>query len=187
MHPDDVEPTLAVMRTGSQQPAQLENFTNRYRHQDGSWRWLLWSARCDGETWYAAAKDVTDRMWLERQALHDPLTHLPNRLLLMDRTRQALARLHRTTGVIALLFIDLDRFKAVNDNFGHEVGDRLLVAVSQRLAEMMRETDTVARLGGGEFGILGEENEGGAGGLALAERGLPTRAQPFVRGTAEVS
>jgi diguanylate cyclase (GGDEF)-like protein/PAS domain S-box-containing protein len=187
MHPDDVEQTLAVMRTGSQQPAQLENFTNRYRHRDGSWRWLLWSARCDGETWYAAAKDVTDRMWLERQALHDPLTHLPNRLLLMDRTRQALARLHRSTGLVALLFIDLDRFKAVNDNYGHEVGDGLLVAASQRLAEMMRETDTVARLGGDEFVILGEEIEGEAEALALAERVLMTLSEPFIVGSVEVS
>src|SRR5256714_8331825 len=187
IHPDGVEQTLALVLAGSRHPAHLENFTNRYRHRDGSWRWLLWSARCDGETWYAAAKDVTDRMWLERQALHDPLTHLPNRLLLMDRTRQALARLHRTTGVVALLFVDLDRFKAVNDNFGHEVGDRLLVAASQRLAEMMRETDTVARLGGDEFVILGEEIEGDAEALALAERVLATLAEPFVVGTVEVS
>ena len=114
-------------------PAHLENFTNRYRHRDGSWRSLLWSARCDGDMWYAAAKDVTDRMWLERQALRDPLTRLPNRLLLMDRTRQALTRLQRGGGVVALLFIDLDRFKAVNDNFGHDVGDRLLIAVAERL------------------------------------------------------
>src|SRR6202165_189666 len=64
MHPDDVEQTLALMLAGGQQPAHLENFTNRYRHRDGSWRWLLWSARCDGDTWYAAAKDVTDRMWV---------------------------------------------------------------------------------------------------------------------------
>jgi len=186
MHPDDVEQTFALMLAGGQHPAHLENFTNRYRHRDGSWRWLLWSARCDGDTWYAAAKDVTDRMWLERQALHDPLTHLPNRLLLMDRTLQALARLHRSHGLVALLFIDLDRFKAVNDSFGHDVGDRLLISVSERLAEMMRDSDTVARLGGDEFVILGEDIESDAEALALAERVLATLNEPFMVGSSEV-
>src|SRR6267378_11313 len=187
MHPDDVEQTLTLMLAGSRHPAHLENFTNRYRHRDGSWRWLLWSARCDGDTWYAAARDMTDRMWLERQALHDPLTRLPNRLLLMDRTRQALARLHRSKGVVALLFIDLDRFKVVNDSFGHDVGDRLLIAVAERLAEMMRDSDTVARLGGDEFVILGEEIETDAEALALAERVLQTLKEPFLIGPVEVS
>src|SRR5256885_3028777 len=187
IHPDDVEQTLARVLAGSRQPAHLANFANRYRHRDGSWRWLLWSARCDGDTWYAAARDITDRMWLERQALHDPLTRLPNRLLLMDRTRQALARLHRSKGVVALLFIDLDRFKAINDSFGHDVGDRVLTGVSKRLAEMMRDSDTIARLGGDEVVILGEEIEGEAEALALAERVLATLAEPFIVGTVEVS
>src|SRR5450631_2030462 len=79
VHPDDVEQTLALLHASCDGPSSFEDFTNRYRHMDGSWRWLLWSARCDGDTWYAAARDVTDRMWLERQALHDPLTRLPNR------------------------------------------------------------------------------------------------------------
>src|SRR2546430_1677769 len=136
MHPEDVQQTLALLVAGEERPAQLEHFTNRYRHRDGSWRWLMWSARCDGDTWYAAAKDVTDRMWLERQALHDPLTRLPNRLLLMDRARQALTRLHRSRSVVALLFVDLDRFKAVNDNLGHEIGDQLLIAISDRRTEI---------------------------------------------------
>src|ERR1700724_982090 len=187
MHPDDVEPTLALMLAGTHHPAQMENFTTRYRHRDGSWRSLLWSARCDGDTWYAAARDVTDRMWLERQALHDPLTRLPNRLLLMDRTRQALARLHRSKGVVALLFIDLDRFKAVHDTFGHEVGDQVLIAVSERLADMMRDSDTVARLGGDEFVILGEDIDNDAEALALAERVLSALREPFAVGSAEVS
>jgi diguanylate cyclase (GGDEF)-like protein/PAS domain S-box-containing protein len=187
IHPDDVEQTLALVLAGSRHPAHLENFTNRYRHRDGSWRWLLWSARCDGDTWYAAAKDVTDRMWLEQQALHDPLTHLPNRLLLMDRTRQALTRLHRNEGVVALLFIDLDRFKAVNDNFGHEVGDRLLVAVAERLGQMMRDSDTIARLGGDEFVILGESIESESEALGLAHRVLATLKEPFAVGSAHVS
>jgi diguanylate cyclase (GGDEF)-like protein/PAS domain S-box-containing protein len=187
IHPDDVEQTLALLLAGNHRPAYLENFTNRYRHRDGSWRWLLWSARCDGDVWYAAAKDVTDRMWLERQALRDPLTRLPNRLLLMDRTRQALARLTRSGGVVALLFIDLDRFKAVNDNFGHDVGDRLLIAVAERLAEMMRDSDTVARLGGDEFVILGDEIETESEALALAERVVQTLKEPFHVGATEVS
>jgi diguanylate cyclase (GGDEF)-like protein/PAS domain S-box-containing protein len=190
VHPEDVEQTLALMLAGSTRggrPSQLENFTNRYRHRDGSWRWLLWSARFDGDTWYAAAKDVTDRMWLERQALHDPLTRLPNRLLLMDRARQALARVHRSNGAVAMLFVDLDKFKAVNDNLGHDVGDRLLVAISGRLSALMRDSDTVARLGGDEFVILAEDVEGEGEALTLGERVLDALEDPIPAGSAEVS
>jgi diguanylate cyclase (GGDEF)-like protein/PAS domain S-box-containing protein len=187
VHPDDLEQTLALTLAGHHRPAQFVNFTNRYRHRDGSWRWLLWSARCDGEAWYAAAKDVTDRMWLERQALHDPLTKLPNRLLLMDRARQAVARLRRSHGPIALIFIDLDRFKAINDNLGHAVGDHLLISVSERLAEMLRDSDTVARLGGDEFVILAEDLDSDAEALAVAERVLHALEEPFLVGSAEVS
>jgi len=187
VHPDDLEQTLALTLAVHHRPAQFINFTNRYRHRDGSWRWLLWSARCDGVAWYAAAKDVTDRMWLERQALHDPLTKLPNRLLLMDRARQAVARLRRSHGPIALLFIDLDRFKAINDNLGHAVGDHLLISVAERLAEMLRDSDTVARLGGDEFVILAEDLDSDAEALAVAERVLHALEEPFLVGSAEVS
>jgi diguanylate cyclase (GGDEF)-like protein/PAS domain S-box-containing protein len=187
VHPDDIEQTVAVMLAGRNHAAELVNFTNRYRHRDGSWRWLLWSARSDGQCWYAVAKDVTDRMWLERQALHDPLTKLPNRLLLMDRARQALMRLHRTHGLVALLFVDLDRFKAVNDNLGHALGDRLLVSVAERLASMMRDSDTVARLGGDEFVVLAEELQSDAEAVSVAERVLHALGEPFVVGSAEVS
>jgi diguanylate cyclase (GGDEF)-like protein/PAS domain S-box-containing protein len=187
VHPDDIEQTLALTQAGRNRSAQLVNFTNRYRHKDGSWRWLLWSARCDGEVWYAAAKDVTDRMWLERQALHDPLTKLPNRLLLMDRTHQALARLHRSRGPIALLFIDLDTFKAINDNHGHAVGDHLLISVAERLAGTLRDSDTVARLGGDEFVLLAEDLESDAEALAVAERVVHALGEPFQVGSSEVS
>ena len=187
MHPDDVERTLALMSAGARESTQMENFTNRYRHRDGSWRWLLWSARRDGDSWYAAVRDVTDRLWLERQALHDPLTKLPNRLLLMDRACQALARLHRSDGAVALLFVDLDKFKAVNDNLGHDVGDRLLVGIAERLAELMRDSDTVARLGGDEFVILAEDIESDAEAVALAGRVLDALERPFPLGKAEVA
>jgi diguanylate cyclase (GGDEF)-like protein/PAS domain S-box-containing protein len=187
VHPEDIERTLALLHPGRQEREQLETFTNRYRHRDGSWRWLLWSARRAEDTWYAAAKDVTDQLWLERQALHDPLTKLPNRVLLMDRARQALTRLHRSEGVTAMLFVDLDKFKAVNDNLGHDIGDRLLVDVAERLAELMRDTDTVARLGGDEFVILAEEIESEDEAIALAERVLEALERPFPLGKAEVA
>src|ERR1035441_10248241 len=187
MHPDDVERTLALMSAGARKSTQMENFTNRYRHRDGSWRWLLWSARRDGDSWYAAVRDVTDRLWLERQALHDPLTKLPNRLLLMDRACQALARLHRSSGVVAMLFVDLDKFKAVNDNLGHAVGDRLLVGISERLAELMRDSDTVARLGGDEFVILAEDIESEDEAMALAGRVLRRCKNHFPAGKSEVA
>jgi diguanylate cyclase (GGDEF)-like protein/PAS domain S-box-containing protein len=187
VHPDDAEQLLGPMRAGKGHPTEVENFTTRYRHRDGSWHWLLWSARRDGEAWYAAAKDVTDKMWLERQALHDPLTRLPNRTLLMDRARQAITRLHRSHGVLAMLFIDLDKFKAVNDSLGHDVGDQLLVSVSERLAELMRDSDTVARLGGDEFVILAEELESEGEAMALAGRVLDALEEPFPLGSAEVA
>lgn len=187
IHPEDVDQTIALTLPGTAETAQLINLTNRYRHRDGSWRWLLWSARCDGHAWFASAKDVTDRMWLERQALHDPLTKLPNRLLLMDRTRRALTRLPRSGGLIALLFVDLDRFKAINDNLGHAVGDDLLIAVSERLQQVLRDSDTVARLGGDEFVILAEDLESDTEALALAERVLNALEEPTSVGSAEVS
>jgi diguanylate cyclase (GGDEF)-like protein/PAS domain S-box-containing protein len=187
MHPDDVPETLALMFATGEGPGQLENFTNRYRHRDGSWHWLMWSARCDGDTWYAAARDVTDRVSLERQALHDPLTGLPNRLLLMDRARQALTRVHRSNGAVAMLFVDLDKFKAVNDNLGHDVGDRLLVAIAGRLAALMRDSDTVARLGGDEFVVLAEDVEGEHEALQLGARVIDALEEPIPVGTAEVS
>jgi diguanylate cyclase (GGDEF)-like protein/PAS domain S-box-containing protein len=187
LHPEDIGQALGAMLDPDGETTELANITTRYQHRDGSWRWLLWSARRDGDSWYTAAKDVTDRVWLERQALHDPLTSLPNRLLLMDRARQALARLHRSHGAVAMLFIDLDKFKAVNDNLGHDVGDRLLLSVSERLGELMRDSDTVARLGGDEFVILAEEIEDDGEALALAERVLDALEHPFPLGSTEVA
>ncbi len=187
MHPEDVQETIALLRSARPGGSQPEEFTNRYRHRDGSWRWLMWSTRLDGDTWYAAARDVTENMVLERQALHDPLTRLPNRLLLMDRARHALARLYRTQGAVAMLFVDLDKFKAVNDNLGHDVGDQLLVATSERLAELMRDSDTVARLGGDEFVILAENIDSHEEALTLAERVIDALERPFPVASAEVA
>ena len=104
------------------------------------------------------ARDVTDRTYAENalahQALHDILTGLPNRTLLYDRLEQAILESRRRGEPLALLLIDLDQFKAVNDSFGHHVGDALLTQVGPRFQEHLRETDTVARLGGDEFAII---------------------------------
>ena len=101
------------------------------------------------------AKAVSERHRL--LSLHDPLTGLPNRLLLEDRMRHATLRAQRSQTASALLFVDIDGFKRVNDEFGHQVGDQVLVAVAQRLSEMVRAPDTLARIAGDEFVILCEE------------------------------
>jgi len=104
------------------------------------------------------ARDVTERVRLEteltRQAFHDVLTGLPNRALFRDRLEQALARSGRSHELLAVLLVDLDGFKQVNDSLGHDAGDELLQEVAQRFAAVMRPTDTVARLGGDEFALL---------------------------------
>jgi diguanylate cyclase (GGDEF)-like protein len=136
----------------------------------------------------SSERDRIERLiWLERQALHDPLTTLPNRLLLMDRARQALTRLHRSRRLMAMLFVDLDNFKAINDTLGHALGDEVLSSVASRLAEMMRDSDTVARLGGDEFVVLAEDLQNDAEALAVAERVLHVLERPFLVGSAEVS
>lgn len=91
---------------------------------------------------------------LQDQALHDHLTGLPNRALLEDRIRQALVKATREETNFLILFLDLDRFKPVNDMYGHDVGDRLLVDIGRRIRQVVREEDTVARIGGDEFVVL---------------------------------
>ena len=116
------------------------------------------------------------------QALHDSLTGLPNRVLILDRVEQAMARARSDHVEIALLFIDLDGFKDVNDNMGHTVGDDLLRSVASRFSGTLRESDTVARLGGDEFVVLVEGISLAAGPELVAERLLKVLAEPFPLG-----
>lgn len=119
---------------------------------------------------------------LARQAMHDPLTGMPNRVLLRDRLEQALGRLARRGETIAVLVLDLDGFKAVNDELGHEVGDCLLVAVARRLSGVLRSGDTAARVGGDEFVILCEDIRGAHQAVAVAQRVSAALAEPVATG-----
>ena len=145
----------------------------------------------EGRFYTAVVRDITDRRQTEQQretferqlaqrALHDPLTSLPNRTLLADRMEHALARASRRSSSVALLCLDLDRFKVINDGYGHQAGDQLLAAVSERLQTVLRPDDTVARIGGDEFAVLCEDVSGRRDALALAERVERALATPFV-------
>ena len=117
---------------------------------------------------------------LAYRASHDAVTGLPNRALLLDRIQTALARMSRQPGSrLVVIFLDLDSFKEVNDGFGHQAGDDLLVSVSKRLQEAIRPGDTVARFGGDEFVVLGEAVETHLGAAAMAERIRGALAEPF--------
>jgi diguanylate cyclase (GGDEF)-like protein len=122
---------------------------------------------------------------LEFRAFHDPLTHLPNRSLFTDRFEQALARSERHGSKVAVLFVDLDDFKEINDSLGHEAGDRVLVAVAHRLRSCLRPTDTAARLGGDEFTMLLEDVEDVEGAVRVAERALGELRAPINLGELE--
>lgn len=158
----------------------------RHVTEDGRVRWVLHGVTVvrgtdDRPAWLAvSAQDITERRQAEQElrsltaalterAVRDPLTGLANRALLEERLRAALSRDARNGSSTGVLFLDLDGFKLVNDRHGHGVGDRVLIAVAQRLAQVVRPSDTVSRLGGDEFVVLAEGV--GPGDLAvLAER-----------------
>jgi diguanylate cyclase (GGDEF)-like protein/PAS domain S-box-containing protein len=116
---------------------------------------------------------------IRHRALHDPLTGLPNRVLFLDRLEHALARLERRGSMAAILFLDLDRFKLINDSLGHHVGDELLVATAPRIRQAVRASDTVARFGGDEFGVLVEDIRDERAAIEMAERVAAVFTKPF--------
>ena len=165
IHPDDreaFEGALAAHLEGRTAHFQSEH---RLRHEDGSYRWVLARGRAvageDGEPYRMAGSltDVTERHRMEESsrhdASHDALTGLPNRALLVERLRATMERAKGDPSyAYAVLFLDLDRFKNVNDSLGHAVGDELLRVVARRISSCVRPSDTVARLGGDEFVVL---------------------------------
>ena len=161
-HPDDRETSdgvLATVREGQ----TITGFVARFRHKNGTYRYLEWSAAAYGHRIYSAANDITDRreteMRLHELAYHDRLTGLPNRMLFFDRLAQTLSAAKRGRKHAAILFVDLDGFKKVNDEYGHDAGDTVLKTVAKRFPLTVRASDTVARMGGDEFVILLHELE----------------------------
>ena len=176
VHPDDVlivQSQLAKVMTGGL--GSTSNFEFRMAHADGEWRIIegivtnLLDERDVGAI-VLNGRDMTERHDLERelshQALHDTLTGLANRSLFFDRLSHAMDRRGRDNNQVAVLFLDLDDFKTVNDSYGHPAGDHLLVEVAKRLRSATRPGDTVARFGGDEFAVLveaGDDARHGAG------------------------
>ena len=137
------------------------------------------------------ARDISERKQAQARveflAHHDPLTELPNRVLLRDRVDQAITLAEREKRRVALMFLDLDHFKTVNDSLGHVAGDRLLKDIAQRLRHCMRESDTIARLGGDEFIVVLGSIRDADGVVEVAEKILTAVAQPVMLGEREVA
>lgn len=159
MHPDDLAETHAsILRVMDDKPHV--DFGNRYIRKDGGVVHILWSARWVEEEGVrvGVARDVTAFRRAEEElrflAHHDPLTGCTNRSLFYDRLDSGLRAARRYQSGLALLFLDVDDFKGINDARGHAVGDRVLCAIARRLEGCVRETDTVARMGGDEFTVL---------------------------------
>jgi diguanylate cyclase (GGDEF)-like protein/PAS domain S-box-containing protein len=189
IHPEDRAAAIAAYEEHwrSGQPLRAEY---RMLTRDGTEVWVRDEAYAMADDTQSGRRmsqgllvDITDHKRLESKlihdALHDPLTGLANRVLLRDHLERALARLGRSHGSVALLFVDLDDFKRVNDGLGHDAGDELLVAVAHRLQACVRPEDTVARLGGDEFAILLDRAETPEVAAAAARRVLDGLRTPF--------
>ncbi|HVL76177.1 MAG TPA: diguanylate cyclase [Noviherbaspirillum sp.] len=197
VYPDDAE----TVQSGLEGQIKGESATfvaeHRVRRGDGVVRWILSRGMVaerdeDGRAvrMVGTFSDITDRKSKEaavlHRAQHDSLTGLPNRATFLDRLEQALARARREGSELAVMFFDLDRFKPVNDTYGHHVGDLLLREVAERAASCLRRSDTVARLGGDEFTVLLPRIASEADALTVAEHIRAALAQPFRIGELEL-
>jgi diguanylate cyclase (GGDEF)-like protein/PAS domain S-box-containing protein len=194
LHPDDVERLRQLFFELVEDPGGQVSAEARIRHADGSYRLieivgrnLLADPAVGGIV--ANYRDISERRSLEdelrHQAFHDSLTGLANRALFADRLEHALSRTRRSRHRLAVLFLDLDDFKTINDSLGHSEGDQLLIAVAERLRDAIRAGDTIARMGGDEFAVLVEDAANGSP-MEVAERLQATLQAPFQRGGKEL-
>jgi diguanylate cyclase (GGDEF)-like protein/PAS domain S-box-containing protein len=179
----------ARFRAAMEADGAVRDFEAEFRRRDGSIIWITENARCvrdeEGRLLYyeGTVEDISARKEAERQiylqAHFDNLTGLPNRRLVMDRLQQALLQAKREETRGCLLFLDLDRFKSINDTYGHGAGDQVLRTVARRLRHCVRMTDTVGRLGGDEFVVILRDCGAGNTGTYIAEKILYSLSEPF--------
>jgi len=188
IHPRDQDVARSLLAETLSRPRLSMAAEMRLRLADDSWCYfdvvvtnLLRDPRIAGIV--ATFRDITERKQFEEalayQAFHDVLTDLPNRTLFLDRLERALPRSPRRDSPMAVMFLDLDNFKIVNDTLGHPIGDQLLVELAGRIQRCLRSEDTLARLGGDEFAVLAEDVGDEAEALTIAERILEQVRAPL--------
>ena len=197
VHPDDINRLKAEIAAHLEVLAPHFENEHRMRHRDGSYMWMLSRAlavRDPGGKAYrlvGSQTDITDRKLVEErlmhEAIHDVLTGLPNRALFTDLLARSLGRAKRKEDYLfAILFLDIDRFKMINDSLGHMTGDQLLISIARRLESCLRPGDTVARLGGDEFTVLLEDIRDVQDATTVADRIHQALARPFTISGQEV-
>ncbi|MCA1804189.1 MAG: diguanylate cyclase [Xanthomonadaceae bacterium] len=189
VHPDDLSKCYEFIRLVLDTKVKHGGIEYRVRHKDGGWHWHVTNASpvldAEGEVAYfiGIARDITERKELEermmRMAHYDPLTNLPNRILFSDRAEQAVNLAKRSGSRMAFMLLDLDKFKPVNDEYGHAVGDLLLQEAAQRMKACLRASDTVGRIGGDEFVVLLPVIEREQDALQVAEKIREALVRPF--------
>jgi diguanylate cyclase (GGDEF)-like protein/PAS domain S-box-containing protein len=189
-HPDDLPRDLELMKQLAEGAVPYYQLHKRLLHREGDTIWarvtvsdVLAADDPHGHHYVAQIEDVTEirraRDLLERRALYDHVTGLANRTLLMDRLELALDTHEQRAATVACIFLDIDHFKVVNDSFGHDAGDTLLVELARRLQGAVRSADTVARLGGDEFVVVVEDVMGPEAALAVTHGITQAMRQPF--------
>ena len=190
VHPDDLESIHTAIAAHREQVTPHFEVEHRLLHTDGRYRWMLargtavWDGAGQATRMAGSLTDVTARREAEEQlledALHDALTGMPNRVLFCDRLERSLSRMTRDPDhAFTVLFLDVDRFKGINDSLGHGVGDQLLIAFARRISSSLRPSDTFARLGGDEFTILLEDPREPDDAVSVATRILNVLKEPF--------